>query len=116
MIVVGLCFSLRRAFNNPPKRHRVEDVGGVAGIDDVDVAAGVNDVGKVLGGGHGALLRRRPWGAVKRLRRQGGVFSQRGAVAQKIQEYKMTARKRSSMGAERYLCRGMAESNRVYKM
>jgi len=42
MIVVGLCFSLRRAFNNPPKRHGVEDVGGVAGIDDVDVVTGVN--------------------------------------------------------------------------
>ena len=32
--------------------------------DDVDVAAGVNYVERALGGGHGALLRRRPWGAV----------------------------------------------------
>ena len=28
-------FSLRRAFNNPPKRHGVENVGGAAGVDDV---------------------------------------------------------------------------------
>jgi len=60
MIVVGLCFSLRRAFNSPPKRHGVEDVGGVADIDYADVVTGVNYVGRVLGGGHGALLRRRP--------------------------------------------------------
>ena len=57
-IVVGLCFSLRRTFNSPPKRNGVEDVGGVAGIDDVDVVAGVNYVGRVLGGGHGARCRR----------------------------------------------------------
>jgi len=65
----------------------VEDVGGVAGIDDVDVFAGVNDAGRVLGSGHGALRRRRPWSAVKRLRRQGGreLFPQRGAVAQRRQ-------------------------------
>ena len=46
----GLCFSLRRAFNNPSLRHGMEDVGGVAGIGDVDVTAGVNDVGRVFGG------------------------------------------------------------------
>ena len=45
-----LCFSLRRVFCNPSKRHGVEDVGGVAGIGDVDVTAGVNDVGRVFGG------------------------------------------------------------------
>ena len=50
----------------------MEDVGSVAGIDDVDVAAGVDDVGKVLGGGQGALLRRRPWGAVKGFGDKGG--------------------------------------------
>ena len=55
---------MHRAFNNPPRRRRVEDVGNVADIDDADVAAGVNDVERALGGGHGALLRRRPWGAV----------------------------------------------------
>ena len=44
----------------------MEDVGGVAVIDHVDVTTGVNDLGRLLGGGHGALLRRRPWGAVKR--------------------------------------------------
>ena len=48
----------------PAERHGVEDVGGVAGIDGADVAAGVNYVGRVLGGGNGALLRRRPWGYV----------------------------------------------------
>ena len=54
-IVVGLCFSfsLRRALKKPPKRHGVEDVGGVAGIDDADVVAGVNYAGKGT--------RRRPW-------------------------------------------------------
>ena len=52
-IVVGLCFPLHRAFNNPPKSHGVEDVGGVAGIDDADVVAGVNYAGKGT--------RRRPW-------------------------------------------------------
>ena len=55
---LAFVFSLRRAFNNPLKRHGVEGVGGVAGIDDVDVAAVVSDVGRVLGGGHGSLLRR----------------------------------------------------------
>ena len=48
--VVGLCFSLLRAFNNPPKRHGVEDVGGVACIDGVDVTAGIDDNGRLLGG------------------------------------------------------------------
>ena len=66
---------------------RVENVDGVAGGDGVDVSAGVSDAGRVLGGGHGALLQRRPWGAVKRLRRQGRreLFPQRGAVAQRRQ-------------------------------
>ena len=44
---------MRRAFNDPPKRHGEEDVGGVAGIGDVGVAAGVSDVGRTLGGSHG---------------------------------------------------------------
>jgi len=47
---------LHRAFNNPPKRRGVEDVGGVVGIDDVDVAAGVNYVGKVLDGSAAAMV------------------------------------------------------------
>ena len=49
-----------------PKRRGVEDVNGFAGVDGV---------GRVLGGGHGALRRRRPWSAVKRLRRQGELLS-----------------------------------------
>jgi len=47
-----------------PKKRGVEDVDCVAGADDVDVAAGVNDVGRVLGGGDGALRRRRPWSKI----------------------------------------------------
>ena len=94
------CFSLCRPFNNPPKRHGVGDVGGVAGIDDVDVIAGVSDVGRVLGGGHGALLRRRPWGAVKRLRRQGELFPQRGAVAQERQVYENDRQQKVIKGCE----------------
>ena len=29
---------MRRAFNNPPKRHRVKDVGDVTGINDADIS------------------------------------------------------------------------------
>ena len=61
-VVVGLCFSLRRAFKNPPKRHGAEDVGGVAGImmsmlSWVSmVSEGYSAVAMVLcfGGDHGA--------------------------------------------------------------
>jgi len=95
----------------------VEDVGSVAGIDDVDVAAGVDDVGKVLGGGQGALLRRRPWGAVKGFGDKGGgnYFRNEEPSRRRGRYTKMTASRRSSKGAERYLCRGI-ESNRVYRM
>ena len=97
----GLCFSLRRAFNNPPLRHGMKDVGGVAGFDDFNVVAGVNYVGRVLGGGHGALLRRRPWGAVKRLRRQGGDYFRNEEPPRRRGRYtKMTASRRSSKGAK----------------
>jgi len=77
------CF-LRKTFKNPPKRHGVEDVDGVAGGaggDDVDVVAGVNDAGRVLDGAwcsaSAAAIERG-----ERLRRQEFFFSQRGAVAQ----------------------------------
>ena len=70
-----------------PKRHGVEDVGGVAGIGDVDVTAGVGGVERVLGGGHGALLRWRPRGAVKGFSDRGGNIPPRGDVAQKRKVY-----------------------------
>ena len=47
----------------------------VDSVVDIDVAVGVKDVGSVLGEGHGAPRRRRPWSAVKRLRRKGELFS-----------------------------------------
>ena len=80
----------------------MEDVGRVAGIGDVDVCAGVNYVERVIGGGHGALLRRRPWGAVKRLRRQGGGnYFRNEEPSRRIGRYaKMTASRRSSNGAK----------------
>ena len=79
----------------------MEYVGDVAGIDDVDVVAGVNYAGRVLGGGHGALLRRRPWGAVTRiLRQREGFFLQRGAVAQKRQVYENDRQQEVVKGCE----------------
>ena len=64
----------------------MEDVGDVTGIGDVDVIAGVNDARKVVGGGHGSLLRRGPWGAVKgfgdREGKGGGYFRNEGRRAE----------------------------------
>ena len=47
--------------------------------------------------------------------RGGDLFPPRGAVAQKRQVYENDRQKRLSKGAERYLCRGMAESDRVHR-